>query len=99
MSIIQTSSPFLRSFTHIDATVGTSTSTVLDKPAVGEKRILVVIQNRSTTANIFVVLNDTGTSGILVQPLQLISLDNWNGVVRVNADAGSTPIHIAYSQV
>lgn len=99
MSIIQTSSPFLRSFTHIDTTVGTSTSQVLNRPAVGEKRILVVVQNRSTTANLFVILNDTGDSGILVQPLQLISIDNWNGVVRANADTAGTAVHIAYSQV
>jgi len=99
MSIIQTSSPFLRSFTHLDTTVGNTTSTVLDKPAVGEKRILVVIQNKSTTANIFVILNDTGDSGILVQPLQLISIDNWNGIVRCNADTAGTAVHVAYSQV
>lgn len=99
MSIIQTSSPFLRSFTHIDTTVGTSTSEILAKPLVGEKRILVVVQNRSTTANIFVILNDAGNSGILVPPLQLISIDNWCGTVRCNADTTGTAVHIAYAQV
>lgn len=99
MSIIQTSSPFLRSMVHLDTTVGTSTTTILAKPAVGEKRILVVIQNKNTSGNIYVVLSDTGDAGILVQPLQLISIDNWNGIVRCNADSTGTNIHIAYSAV
>jgi len=99
MSNFQFSSPILRAFTHQDLTAGTSSSTLLATATTPERRVVVIIQNKSTTATIQVILADTGTAGILVAPQGNISLDNYNGIVRVIASAASTPVHLAYATV
>jgi len=105
MSIIQTSSPFLRSFFHESGTIDTlatsTTSTeILSPSSVGTKRILVVIQNQSTIgATIQVIFNATGDQGLQVAAGQLISVDNYNGAIRANASVDATPIHLAWSEV
>jgi hypothetical protein len=91
------SSPLIRGFTHTDVTVGTSASTALVVAPTPERRVIVIVQNKSTSASIQVILADTGTSGIFVPPLGNISIDNYNGVVRVIASAAATPVHIAYA--
>lgn len=98
-NIIQTSSPFLREFTHQDFTVSTTAQTALPSVNVGEKRIITIIQNQSATATVTVVLSGSGTSGVILQPATFFSLDNYNGVVRLIASAAGTPVHIATSQV
>ena len=97
MSNISVSSPFLTKFTHTDVTVGTSASTALAVAPTPERRVIVIVQNKSTSASIQVILADTGTSGIFVPPLGNISIDNYNGIVRVIASAASTLVHIAYA--
>jgi len=97
MSNISVSSPFLTKFTHTDVTVGTSASTALAVAVTPERRVIVIVQNKSTSASIQVILADTGTSGIFVPPLGNISIDNYNGIVRAIASAASTPVHIAYA--
>ena len=97
MSNISVSSPFLTKFTHTDVTVGTSASTALVVAPTPERRVIVIVQNKSTSASIQVILADTGTSGIFVPPLGNISIDNYNGIVRVIASAAATPVHIAYA--
>ena len=104
MAHIQISSPLLRSFVHEDGTVDTvatasGSTQILDYPTTGTKRIIVIIQNKSTTASIEVIFNATGDDGILVAAGQLLSVDNYNGIIRVNASADTTPIHLAYSEV
>lgn len=105
MSLIKTSSPFLRSFFHENGTIDTlatsTTSTeILTPSSVGTKRILVVIQNQSTIgATIQVIFNDTGDQGLQVAAGQLISVDNYNGSIRANASVDATPIHLAWSEV
>lgn len=99
MSIIQTSSPFLRSFDHSDATVDTTFTQVLDPLPAGRKRIITLIQNQSSTATITVVFNTTGTSGIVLQPATFFSIDNYGGAVRVSASTSGTPVHVAVSEV
>jgi len=91
------SSPLIRGFTHTDVTVGTSASTALVVAPTPERRVIVIVQNKSTSASIQVILADTGTSGIFVPPLGNISIDNYNGVVRVIASAAATSVHIAYA--
>ena len=93
------SSPLIRGFTHTDVTAGTSVSTALAVAVTPERRVIVIVQNKSTSASIQVILADTGTSGIFVPPLGNISIDNYNGIVRVIASAAATPVHIAYSVV
>jgi hypothetical protein len=96
-SNISISSPFLRGFTHADVTAGVAVAELLAAAVTPERRIVVIIQNKSTTASIQVVLADTGSVGIYVPPLGNISIDNYNGAVRVIASAAATPVHIAYA--
>ena len=91
------SSPLIRRFTHTDVTVGTSAFSALAVAVTPERRVIVIVQNKSTSASIQVTLSDTGTSGIYVPPLGNISIDNYNGAVRVIASAAATPVHIAYA--
>jgi len=99
-SQIQLSSPFLRSISHTDVTVGTTKSQILTVPTnITEKRIVVVIQNKSTTETIQVIGNANDTVGILVSPLSTISLDNYNGALYAIASAAATTVHIAISSV
>ena len=91
------SSPLIRRFTHTDVTVGTSAFSALAVAVTPERRVIVIVQNKSTSASIQVTLSDTGTSGIFVPPLGNISIDNYNGEVRVIASAAATPVHIAYA--
>lgn len=97
MSHFKFSSPLIRGFNHNLATVGTSVSTILDVATTPERRVSVIIQNQHATAVIEVILADTGSDGLLVQPNESISLDNYNGIVRCISDTASTPVHIAYA--
>ena len=97
MSNIKFSSPFLRGFTHQEFTAGTADSTLLDAAITPARRVAVIVQNKSTTASIQVILSESGSIGLFVPPLGSISLDNYNGHIRVIASAAATPVHIAYS--
>lgn len=97
MANIQISSPFLRGFIHADLTANITSAVKLDAAVTPERRIIVIVQNQSTTASIDVILNGTGTAGIYVAPLGSLTIDNYNGIVRMNASAASTPVHIAYA--
>lgn len=97
MSHFKFSSPLIRGFNHSLATVGTSISTILDVATTPERRVSVIIQNQHATAVIEVILAETGSDGLLVQPNESISLDNYNGIVRCISDTASTPVHIAYA--
>lgn len=100
MSNISISSPFTRAFTHTDVTVGTSASQILAETTNSyDKRVLLLVQNQSTTATVEVIFATTGASGIILTPGQSITIDNYNGAVRAIASAASTPVHIAYSVV
>lgn len=99
MSNISFSTPFTRSFVHQDVTAGTTASTILATAVTPERRVVVTVQNKSASETIQVILADTGSVGILVPPLGNISLDNYNGAVRVIASAAATPVHLAYAVV
>ena len=104
MSRVHISSPFIRSFSQNDTTVGTSTVEVLASMPPEGKAIVTIIQNKSSTASITVILNDSGTvntstTGIVLQPLTIFSLDNYNGPVRVFASASGTVVHTARGTV
>lgn len=99
MSIIQTSSPFLKSFTHSTTNIGTTITTLLAAAAPHEKRISTIIQNQSPTATVTVILSATDTTGIILQPATFFNIDNYNGTIRVVASAVTTPVHLAYSMV
>jgi hypothetical protein len=97
MANISFSSPFIRSFTHTDATVGTSASTALAAATTPDRRVSVIIQNQHASAVVTVIFEDTGSTGLKVKAGESISLDNYNGIVRCVSDTASTPVHIAYA--
>ena len=100
MGQIQISTPFLKSISHSDTTVGTSKSQIVTIPTnIGEKRIVVIVQNKSSTATIQVIGNATDTVGLAVPPLGSIKLDNYNGALYAVSTAASTSVHIAISAV
>ncbi len=97
MANISFSSPFIRSFTHQETSVGTSAVTVLAAATTPERRVSVIIQNQHASALLTVVFADTGTTGLKVKAGESISLDNYNGIVRCISDTAATPVHIAYA--
>ena len=100
MSAISISTPFHKRFVHADfTTVGLTATNYLAAAAPGERRISVMVQNKSTSATVTLILSDTGTSGITLQPNTLFTIDNYNGTVRLAASAANTTVHIAYSLV
>jgi len=100
MAQIQISTPFLKSISHTDVTVGTSKSQIVTIPTnISEKRIVVIVQNKSSTATIQVIGNATDSVGLAVSPLSSIKLDNYNGALYAVSTAASTSVHIAISAV
>lgn len=100
MGQIQISTPFLKGITHTDTTIGTSKVLLLAAPSESYvKRIVVIVQNKSSTATIQVIGNATDTVGIAVPPLGSIKLDNYNGGLWAFSSAASTNVHIAISAV
>lgn len=99
MSVIQISSPFHKKFVHTDFTVGVTATNVIEPVAPGERRVSTIIQNKSATATVTLILNDSGNSGFVLQPATLFSIDNYNGTIRLFASAASTTVHVAYSLV
>jgi hypothetical protein len=97
MSHFKFSSPLIRGFIHSQQSVGTSISTVLTTAPTPERRVSIIVQNQHATAVIEVILADTGSDGLLVQPKESISLDNYNGIIRCISDTAATPVHIAYA--
>lgn len=100
MSIISTSSPFLRSFTTTQTTLSTTKTEVLALPAsITTKRIIVLIQNTSATETVQVMGNATDTVGIVLPPQSQFSIDNYQGVLHAVANAGTPAINITISTV
>jgi hypothetical protein len=100
MANIQISTPFLRSISHTDQTIGTSKVQILTVPTnISEKRIVVIVQNKSSTATIQVIGNATDTVGLSVPPLGSIKLDNYNGALYAFSSSAGTSVHIAISSV
>jgi len=100
MAQIQISTPFLKSISHTDVTVGTSKSQIVTIPTnISEKRIVVIVQNKSSTATIQVIGNATDSVGLAVPPLGSIKLDNYNGALYAVSTAAGTSVHIAISAV
>ena len=100
MANIAFSTPFTKSFSHSDATVGTSASEIL-APTTNpyDKRVMLVIQNKSDTAVVQVIFATTGSVGLELQPNQSATLENYNGAVRAISNTASTTVHIALALV
>lgn len=101
MGYISTSSPFIRSMVHSDSSVdNTAITQILAPTSATEKRIIVFVQNKSATANLYVIFNASGSVGILVPPLSNTSIENYTGAVRVTTDSATpSTVHLAYATV
>lgn len=99
-SYVSFSTPALRKLTHLaNYTCTTSFAQVLAERTLPERRVVVIIQNKSATANLEVVFASTGSAGLIIGPLQTFSIDNYNGVVRLKSDTAGSIAHIAYGTV
>jgi len=99
-SQISISTPFLKGISHSDVTIGTTKTLILAAPTeVYVKRIVVIVQNKSSTANVQLIGNATDTTGLLISPLSSITLDNYNGSLYALSSAAGTIVHIATSSV
>jgi len=101
MGYISTSSPFIRSMTHSDTSVSNAAITqILAATSATEKRIIVFVQNKSATANLYVIYHASSSVGILVPPLSNTSIENYTGPVRVTTDSGTaSTVHLAVATV
>ena len=97
MANFQFSSPILRGFTHATVSIGTSASTALDAAITPIRRVVVIVQNQHATAIITVRMSESGTEGFILKPYETMSLDNYNGHIRISSDTAATPVHIAYA--
>ena len=99
-SNIQFAGPFIKEFVHTnDTTSGTANTakTVLAIAPTGTRRAQVLVQNKSASASIEVVFNETGSAGLILPPLGSIGMTNYNGAIRVVSATTSVPVHIAYA--
>lgn len=99
MAISQLSSPLLKKFTHANFTVGLSETNVIGPEAPGVARVSTIIQNTHGSNTLTVILNDTGTTGFVIQPATFFSIDNYCGTVRLKGSGAGTTVHIAYATV
>jgi len=100
MSIISTSSPFLRSFTTTQVALSTTKIQVLAAPtSVSTKRIIVLVQNLSTTITVQIMGNATDTVGVNLPPLSQFSIDNYNDILHAVAASGTPAINITIGSV
>ena len=102
MANISFSTPFTKNFSHLNHTVGTTKvqlrGNVLPSAAFN-KRVVVVVQNKSAIAKVQVIFNDTDTVGIMLFPEQSISIENYNGFIFAVSDTADTPVHSATAVV
>jgi hypothetical protein len=97
-SNIQFAGPFLKGFTHQNYTATTTPTTVVSTADAGTRRAGVIIQNQSATVSVNVVFADTGSVGVLVYPQQTLTIDNYNGPIRLVSTSGSQTVHIAIAK-
>lgn len=100
MAIISTSSPFLRSFSTTQAVLSTSPAQVLSTPVnISTKRIVVLIQNTSTSDTVQIMGNSTDTIGIVLPPQSQFSIDNYQGGLWAFSNSGTPAINITIGSV
>lgn len=100
MANIAFSTPFTKSFTHSDVTVGTTASQIVAPTTNSyDRRVMLIIQNKSDTAIVQVIFATTGSVGLELQPNQSATIENYNGAVRAISDTAGTTVHIALALV
>jgi hypothetical protein len=100
MSHVKFSSPFIKRLNQsnisVTASSGATAQTILAQAEAQERRPVVIVQNQSSTATVYIILNETATVGLLVPPLASVSFDNYNGIIKAYASATSA-VHLAYA--
>lgn len=100
MANIAFSTPFTKSFTHANVSVGTTAAQILASTTnAHDKRVMLIIQNQHASNSVTIIFASTGSEGILLLPNQSISIENYNGPVRAVASGATTPVHVAFSLV
>ena len=90
--------PFLKGFTHQNYTATVTPTTVISTADAGTRRAGVIIQNQSATVAVGVIFADTGSTGVIIYPQQTLTIDNYNGPIRLVSSTGSQTVHIAIAK-
>lgn len=77
----------------------TSFAQILGPRVLPERRVVVVIQNKSATATLEVIFDTTGSTGLFIPPNQTISVENYNGSVLLRSDSSGSIAHLAVGSV
>ncbi len=98
-SNISISAPFVPRFTHADVTLSTSFSEVLAASVTPEKRVSLIIQNKDASIAAEIILNGSGSTGLILAAGATLSLDSYKGAVQAKSASGSPVLHIAYAVI
>ena len=99
MANISISSPFIPAFVHADVTLSTTVAQVLPASVTPEKRVSLIIQNKDAAIAAEIILNTSGSTGLILAAGASLSLDSYKGAVRAKSASGTPTLHIAYAIV
>ena len=97
MSNISISTPFVPAFTHSDVTLSTTFAQVLPASVTPEKRVSLILQNKDATIAAEIILNGSGSTGLILAAGASLSLDSYKGAVQAKSASGTPTLHIAYA--
>lgn len=96
---ISITAPFVARFTHSDVTLSTTFAEVLPASVTPEKRVSLILQNKDASIAAEIILNGSGTAGLVLAAGASLSLDSYKGAVRAKSASGTPTLHIAYATV
>ena len=99
MSNISISSPFVPAFIHSDVTLSTTATEVLPASVTPEKRVSLILQNKDASIAAEIILNGSGSTGLILAAGASLSLDSYKGAVRAKSASGTPTLHIAYAVI
>lgn len=99
MSNISISSPFVPAFIHADVALSTTAAEVLPASVTPEKRVSLIIQNKDASIAAEIILNGSGSTGLILAAGATLSLDSYKGAVRAKSASGTPTLHIAYAVI
>ncbi len=98
-SNISITAPFVPRFTHADVTLSTTAAEVLAASVTPEKRVSLIIQNKDASIAAEIILNSSGSTGLILAAGASLSLDSYKGAVRAKSASGTPTLHIAYAVI
>jgi hypothetical protein len=98
-SNISITAPFVPRFTHADVTLSTTTAEVLAASVTPEKRVSLIIQNKDASIAAEIILDSSGSTGLILAAGASLSLDSYKGAVRAKSASGTPTLHIAYAVI